>query len=231
MEGYSLGLQKLDEAVGTLAPGTNLMIVGPPMSTKEAVVQKIIEQGLKNGEGVVLVETRMPAESILEQYKKRGTDVSRLAIVDCICRTLGISSEETDTIQRAASAVDLTGIGVRISKFFERFWRGGPKEIRLVVDSLSTILMYSNLQTVFRFLHVFTGRIKAAGALGVYSIDSGMYDDRTIATLKQLFDGMIEIKQDQEREFIRVAGITPSPTPWFECRMDKSEGVIVSGGD
>jgi len=231
LEGYSLGLQNLDEAVGTLAPGTNLMIVGPPMSVKEAVVQKLMEHGLSSGEGIVLVETRVPAESVLEQFKRGGVDTSRLAIVDCISRTLGTSAEESELIQRAASPVDLTGIGVRISKFFEYFWRGGTKEVRLVVDSLSTILMYSNLQTVFRFLHVFTGRIKTAGALGVYSIDAGMYDERTIATLKQLFDGMVEIKQDEDREFIRIVGLTPSPTPWLECKVDESEGVIVSGGD
>jgi len=231
LEGYSLGLQKLDEAVGIVRPGTNLMVVGPPMSSKDLVVQRIIEQGLNSGEAVVLVETRMPAESILEHYTRRGTDISKLAVVDCMSRTLGISSEEAELILRATSPVDLTGIGVRISKLFEKFWRDGSKSIRLVVDSLSTILMYSNLQTVFRFLHVFTGRIKAAGALGVYTLDAGMYDEKTIATLKQLFDAMIEIKQEGDKEFVRAVGLTPSPTPWFECGIDVDEEVGISGGD
>jgi hypothetical protein len=80
--------------------------------------------------------------------------------------------------------------------------------------------MYSNIQTVFRFLHVFTGRIKSTGALGIYVIESGMHDEQAIATLKQLFDGMIEIKSENDKNFIRVVGLSPKPTPWFEYEIE-----------
>jgi hypothetical protein len=65
-----------------------------------------------------------------------------------------------------------------------------------VVHSLSTLLMYSNLQTVFRFLHVFTGRIQSVGALGLFAIDSTAHDEQTMNTLKQLFDGVITTSED-----------------------------------
>ncbi len=94
------------------------------------------------------------------------------------------------------------------------------KETRLCINSLSTILMYSNLQTVFRFLHVFTGRVKAANALGVYVIEDGMHDDKTIVTLKQLFDGMIEIREDDGDYQIRAIGLSPKPTAWFDYEID-----------
>jgi archaellum biogenesis ATPase FlaH len=94
-----------------------------------------------------------------------------------------------------------------------------PK-IQLYINSLSAILMYSNIQTVFRFMHVFTGRIKAAGALGIFVVDSGMHDDQTIVTLKQLFDGIIEIKEENDKNYIRTVGLSSKPTPWFEYEIE-----------
>jgi hypothetical protein len=80
--------------------------------------------------------------------------------------------------------------------------------------------MYSNIQTVFRFMHVFTGRIKASGALGIFVVDSGMHDDHTIATLKQLFVGIIEIKEENDKNYIRTVGLSSNPTPWLEYEIE-----------
>jgi len=67
-----------------------------------------------------------------------------------------------------------------------------------MVHSLSTLLMYSDLQTVFRFLHVFTGRIQSVNGLGLFSIDSTSHDEQAMNTLKQLFDGVITVPEDEE---------------------------------
>ncbi|HMB46578.1 MAG TPA: recombinase RecA, partial [Candidatus Methanoperedens sp.] len=88
-------------------------------------------------------------------------------------------------------------------------------------------LMYSNIQTVFRFLHVFTGRIKSIGGLGIYLIESGMHDEQAIATLKQLFDGIIEIRSENDTNFIRVVGLSSKPTPWFEYEIEGAKLKIV----
>ena len=88
-------------------------------------------------------------------------------------------------------------------------------------------MMYSNVQTVFRFLHVLTSRIKAAKGLGIFVIDSGMHDEKTIVTLKQLCDGIIEIKSENDRNFIRITGISPKATQWFEYKIDRSNILIL----
>lgn len=141
--------------------------------------------------------------------------------MDCVTKELGGATVENEFIKIASSPVDLTGIGVNISQFFEDFFvKKNIRKIQLHINSLSTILMYSNIQTVFRFMHVFTGRIKASGALGIYVIESGMHDERAITTLKQLFDGMIEIKSENDRNFLRVVGLSSKPTSWFEYEVE-----------
>ncbi|MCX9010564.1 MAG: recombinase RecA [Candidatus Methanoperedens sp.] len=233
MSDYILGIKELDNAIGGIKKGLNIMLIGPPMSGKEVILYNIMYYGAtKNENAIITVTTRESATHILEWFEERKLTLppSRIGIVDCVTKTLGGEAVENGNIKIASSPVDLTGIGVKISQFLdEYFMKKNIRRIQLHINSLSTILMYSNLQTVFRFLHVFTGRIKATGALGVYVIESGMHDDQAIATLKQLFDGMIEIKSEADRNFIRVIGLSPKPTPWFEYEVEGADIKIIGG--
>ncbi len=233
MSDYTLGIKELDDAIGGIKKGSNIMLIGPPMSGKEAILNYIVYHGTaKNENAVITVTTRESAVHILEWFKENKLilPMPRIGIVDCVTKTLGGAAVESENIKIASSPVDLTGIGVKISQFFEEFYmKKNTRKIQLHINSLSTILMYSNIQTVFRFLHVFTGRIKAAGAIGIYVIDSGMHDEQAIATLKQLFDGMIEIKSENDKNYIRVIGLSPKPTPWFEYEIEGANVKIVRG--
>ena len=233
MSDYTIGIKELDDAIGGIKKGSNIMLIGPPMSGKEAILNHIVYHGAaKNENAVITVTTRESAAHILDWFKdnKLTLPMSRIGIVDCVTKTLGGAAVESENIKIASSPVDLTGIGVKISQFFEEFYmKKNTRKIQLHINSLSTILMYSNIQTVFRFLHVFTGRIKAAGALGIYVIESGMHDEQAIATLKQLFDGMIEIKSENDKNLIRVIGISPKPTPWFEYEIEGANVKILRG--
>ncbi len=220
---YLLGIKELDDLIGGIKSGTNLMLIGPPMSGKDELINNIMCTGLNNDDSSIIVTTRETGERILEWYLQHDTEVNleNMGIVDCVTRTLGIPAQDVKNIKRASSPVDLTGIGVKISQYFEEFLTSKKiPGIRLCINSLSTILMYSNIQTVFRFLHVFTGRVKASNGLGIFVVEDQMHDPQTVATLKQLFDGMIEIKEADSGHALRVIGLTPKPTPWFTYEFD-----------
>ena len=230
MSGYSLGIKELDDLIGCIRDGTNLMMIGPPMSRKDELLDAIIYNNLSNADdSAIIVSTREPGERLLGWFEEHGVDPSttNIGMVDCVTKTLGIGAADTENIKRASSPVDLTGIGVKISQFFEDFLlkKNAPR-VRLCINSLSTILMYSNLQTVFRFLHVFTGRVKAADGFGLYVVEDEMHDLQTIATLKQLFDGLIEIKTIGDSYAMRVVGLSPKPTPWFEYSIEGTEVLL-----
>ena len=224
MSDYTLGIKALDDAIEDIKKGSNIMLIGPPMTGKEVILHRIIYQGAAlNKNAVVTVTTRQPAISILEWFKENSLamPLSRIGIVDCVTKTFGSPEAETEYIKIADSPADLTGIGVKISQFFEDFLvKKNIRKLQLHINSLSTILMYANIQTVFKFMHVFTGRVKTSGALGIYLIESGMHDEQTIATLKQLFDSMIEIKSKNSNNLIRVVGLSSKPTPWFKYKIE-----------
>lgn len=183
-----------------LSPGSNILISGPPMTGKQALAFDILAQGTRNGEGAIVVSTKDSARKVLDQYEQLvdGFDTAPIGVVDCVSQQQGVqNTDDTDRIKYASSPVDMTGIGIKLSELLEDFYETrGLRQNRVLMHSISTLLMYSNLQTVFRFLHVFTGRVSSADALGVYVIDPSTHDNQEMNTLKQLFDGMIHVEED-----------------------------------
>ncbi|MFC7096431.1 RAD55 family ATPase [Halobaculum marinum] len=190
------------ESLGTeIDPGSNVLVTGPPLSGKRELALDVLAEGTRNGEGSIMVTTKDSADRLLSQFEKREPYEGRpVAVVDTVTRQQGVGDvRDSDRIKYTSSPVDMTGIGIKLSEFLEAFYKDrGIRKNRVMVHSLSTLLMYSDLQTVFRFLHVFTGRIQSVDGLGLYCIDSTAHDDQTMNTLKQLFDGIVETSEEAE---------------------------------
>lgn len=186
-------------------PGTNLFFSGPPLTGKRQLMMDLLAAGTERGDGAIVVTTKDGADRVLKDYAKRTPYEGKpVAVVDCVTRQQGGKTRESDRIKYASSPVDMTGIGIKLSEFLQAFGDRGIGENRVMVHSLSTLLMYSDLQTVFRFLHVFTGRIQSVNGLGLFSIDSTSHDEQAMNTLKQLFDGVVTLSEDGEPQ-IRLA--------------------------
>jgi len=185
----------------TVDPGTNLLIAGPPLTGKRRLALEILAQGANQGEGSVIVTTRDSSDRVLADLETLLDDPegTNLGIVDCVTNHQGRSAQDSTRVKYTSSPVDMTGIGIKFSEFVEEFVTDrGLAQNRILLDSLSTLLMYSDLQTVFRFMHVFTSRIENADAIGVHVIESTAHETESLNTLKQLFDGVIEVDEDRD---------------------------------
>ena len=169
-----------------------------PLVGKVSLIKKILRDEIGRGLGVIYVTTKETGEEILKQFE--NADVR---VIDCVSKLAISDVTDTEKIKRVASPLDLTGISVGVNKFLEEYFKQGKTAI-VVFDSLSNLLMYSNLQTVFRFLHVLTTRIRAAKAKALYIVEEGMHDEKTVATLKQIFNGVIEMKEEDNKRFFRL---------------------------
>jgi KaiC/GvpD/RAD55 family RecA-like ATPase len=206
---YRLGLDELDRAVGRVSGGSGILVVGPPMSGKQAIVYSMVRQGLEDGDGVILLPTMETGDNVLDSYGH----ADNLRVIDCMSRPLGLERPDSASVKHVNGPADITGMGVWSGRLMDEF---KAKPVRLCIDSLSTLLMYSSLQVIFRFVHMLNGRVLAAGGLSVGTADEGMHDQRTMAALRQLYRAALELKEGDSACFVRAVGLTPRPTPWFK---------------
>ncbi|MDH5020860.1 RAD55 family ATPase [Halobacterium rubrum] len=195
--------------------GTNLLLSGPAMSGKRNTLLELVAHGESDGEGSVLVTSRDPAEEIVDEYEGvLGGPSSFLHVVDCVSTQSG-SATAAQGVHHVSSPGDLTGIGIEFSGVAEAAGEAGVDRLRVGFDSLSPLLMYVDIQRLFRFLHVFTSQIQSQGWLGVFAVDPESHDDQTINTISQLFDGVLEVRVPEDGgQEARVRGVTDTPTGW-----------------
>jgi len=190
--------------------GTNLLVEGPPMSGKRDLGFQILTDGIEDGEGAIVVTTKDGADRVLEDFADLvAVQNPTIGVVDCVTKQQGMGTRrESELVRYASSPNDLTGIGIELSELLRNLYeQRGVQKNRILLHSLSTLLMYSDLQTVFRFMHVFTGRVQSADALGVFVVDSTAHDEQTVSTLKQLFDGVVSIQEHEEGFRTRLLGV------------------------
>lgn len=141
--------------------------------------------------------TATPQEWVRNWTEHVGISPVRGGIV-----SIGQADTDIDDPTWAAKTVetpsDLTGIGIELSELLSGMATasGEDEQIMVCFDSITSLLQYADLQRAFRFLHVVTGRVKTVDGLGHYHVDPEAHDQQTLATLKGLFDAVVEVDQD-----------------------------------
>lgn len=199
-----------------LSPGTSLLVAGPAMTGKQGLTLDLLAAGLDRTNGLLLVTTNKTASSCLDELERRvpSFDHARVGIVDCSGGNQQDGTREIAT-QRVSSPGDLTGISIGTAKLMEQFGTHDISSVRHGLVSVSTLLQYLELDTVFKFLHIYTNRIADTQGLGVFTIDTGSHDSQTLNTIRSEFDAIVELRETDsgERE-VRVRGIPDAATGW-----------------
>jgi hypothetical protein len=90
---------------------------------------------------------------------------------------------------------DLTTLGIRISEQLSE-WESTDEQPVVCFHSLTDLLEATELNRAFRFLHLLTRRLSSAGAIAHFHLDPEAYDEKTVETLRPLFDAVLEIDED-----------------------------------
>lgn len=196
------------DVLGTIPHGTNVLVTGPPLTGKRELLYGLLDGGTTDG--TVFVSTRTRASAVEREYRQVAPGPA-LRVVDCVSRQFG--DAPSDGHHRFVSdAGDLTGVGIRASEFLRRL-QASCDTVALGMHTLSTTLMYADLQRVYRFLHVLTGRVQSAGFRGGFVLED-VGDARSFTTLTQLFDGLVEVRDGAAGTEVRARGLELGPRTW-----------------
>lgn len=199
---YTFGIPEISPEI---PPGTNILIIGDLFSGKDIFSKKFVIDGLNNNEACIFISTNETVDKILTDLKDSPLD--NLGIINCISIQSGVSVEIPfqDQIYYVDSPADLTMIMAAINELLDLF-RITKKinKIRIILDSTSTLLMYSNLRTIFKFLHVLTNTIKSTDAISLIVMEEGAHEKIEIKAIQQLTQSIIKMEEGK----IQIKGLT-----------------------
>lgn len=203
------------DPVAELPDSTSLLIAGPAMSGKQALALDLLAAGLDLDDGLLIISTSDGARSCLDDLERRvpSFDPDQVGVIDCSGSSQQAVIREAAT-ESVSSPGDLTGISIGTAKLMQRFTNREISQVRHGLVSVSTLLQYLDLDTVFKFLHIYTQRIDDTEGLGIFTVDNAAHDPQVVNTITSEFDGVIELREtDGERE-VRIKGLAGTSGTW-----------------
>ncbi|MFC7077248.1 DUF7504 family protein [Haloarcula halophila] len=177
-------------------PGTNVLVLAPSLGeAKRAACLNLLAPGdLDTLDVLRITYSSSPRELVDEWLADHEELPGRMGIIDVGDRAGVGSAGDTDLPEGVfvtdANPNDITGLGMRLNNYLNDV----PEESQLVVcfDSLTELLQFADVQSAFKFLHMFTGQLRQVDAVGHFHLDPGAHDDQVISRLKPVFDDAID---------------------------------------
>ncbi len=207
----------------------SLLLVGPPGVGKFDYMVELLGEFLHAGERVLFVCVDIQPAEVRQRASMRNINLApyegrSFFFVDSY--TASISENPGGTPEKGTIPVssfsNLEGIGLAITK--------GSKElkppVKILFYTISTLFLHNPAQTLAKFLQIISARVKTELGLILYAAHEGVHDDRTMALLSSLVDGVLEMRYaDAVRREIRIhhmRGVPVQPR-WVPFEMEKGE--------
>ena len=184
-------------------PGTNVLLLSPALEPAGTQACGSLSMGAHGtGRDVLVITYTGTPDDVIQRLRSQttATPPSKIGIISIGDTTRSATVTDGGSTGRVAistlsSPSDLTGIGISITERVHE-WMDDGNQVAVCFDSLSTLLQYADVDRAFRFLHVITGRLRSVDAIAHFHIDPTVHDERTLNTIKTLFDAAVEFEDD-----------------------------------
>ena len=186
----------------------NTLLLGPSVDESIDRATKRLLRGADDEPTRTLVVTFVKGpDRWIEDWRRTVGDLPEELVITTTTDGFGGSELGDRTEENAGNVAteyvsspgDLTGLGMIIGKYLERWYRT-EGDIRVLFDSLTTILQYGEPQGVFRFLHLMTTRLDGANAAAYFLFDPDTQDSQTVAKMKSSFEAIAQLVDEDEWE-------------------------------
>ncbi|MBP2147110.1 KaiC/GvpD/RAD55 family RecA-like ATPase [Methanofollis sp. W23] len=209
MDPFKTGIRAIDETAGGIPPASNLLLLAPPFTGADRLAYQLTHPG-KN-DYTIVISADGDALDVKDSFGLSREDSHRLWVVDCITRTMEPTATDSDQVKYVASPVDLTGMGIKVTRILEEIKEieaaagtGEVPRVRICVNSLSSFLIYSKLEAIYRFFHILSARVRRMNGVAVYLLNPAAVDEKTISTIEQLMNGVIRISEEDGGDGVRT---------------------------
>ncbi|MCK4714437.1 MAG: hypothetical protein KAT35_02595, partial [Candidatus Aenigmarchaeota archaeon] len=137
------------------------------LSQNLALLKNLVNKKMLNG---IYITVNRPYKSLTPLMQKEGIDSSRIFFIDLITKTEGDRPLREGNCIFMGNASNLTDLSVAISQAVST----NPKAKKFILlDSLSTMLIYNEAGSLSKFSHFLTSRLREWNIDGIFiSLDT-----------------------------------------------------------
>ncbi|MEK6852158.1 MAG: ATPase domain-containing protein, partial [Candidatus Thermoplasmatota archaeon] len=187
---------------GGFTSGAAVVVQGPSGAEKDAFLFQFVAEGLRGKGTVLIVLSSLSPAKFLQDLRAAGVDVDA-AVTENRIRIVDWFSYKEEAVQDVEaegavfrSSIDLANVGIAISRAIAALPRDGEK--RAALEILSPALNVYDLQNVYGFAQSTKAKLERFGFTSLFVIEKEMHDDRTLSSLHQPFDGVVDIERVRE---------------------------------
>lgn len=186
--------------LGRVRASTSVLVLAPEMEGPvEEVCNDLLQPEHPAKTGILKISYHFSPTELADRWRERNPDSQ--------AKFYGLSITGSDAVSKPDSygdqfsfetsqAGDLTGTGMEINHIFGEL--STERSIILVgLDSLDSMLMYNDQQTVYRFVRTITNFLSSNNAQIHFHLDPAQHDDM-VNTLKSAFNAVVEVGDDGE---------------------------------
>lgn len=152
----------------------------------------ILNEVLKQENAVcVYVTLNRPYSVLIKILEKNNIKTDKLFFIDCITKTLGTENEEKKCLF-LENPQNLTNITIAIEEIISTI---PSKDKSLFVDPLSALLIYNRTETISKFLHFLTGKIRVLNLNGVLLSTEKELDSEFADQMEQFVDKTVDLSK------------------------------------
>lgn len=187
-------MSKLEEKLRGVPPKSVVIAEVSPEEDQIRIVTDFMKFR-QNDKGIYVSSNRSTNDLIekLSAYDvdlKKTLEASKTCVIDLMSRSVGASEVKGGIY--VSSPSELSAAQMAIEKAFETV-NGKAGRTWLLLDSISTLLVYNSSGAVLHFVHFLIGRLRVLQYDGVFFTVAGSVDDRTLSTIKQFCDMVIKL--------------------------------------
>jgi len=197
---------------GGFPTGTAVVVQGPADKEKDTFLFQFVVEGLQKGGAALIVLSSVSPAKYEQELRDAGVDVdvafaeNRLKFVDWFT----YKEEAVQDVQQEGSvyraSIDLANVGIAVSRAIAALPREGEK--RAAVEILSPALSVYDLPAVYGFAQSTKAKLERFGFTALFVLEKEMHDDRTLSSLHQPFDGVVDIERVREGdELVRKVAV------------------------
>jgi KaiC/GvpD/RAD55 family RecA-like ATPase len=192
------------------------MLVGPLGSGKTTYAEAFLAEGIALGFPAVFVTTDVSPRVIRNDMSRHGWTIEeqeasgQFVFIDGYSERMG--APKAGSAFSLASLDDISELGIVLSEVLEDL-----VVARVVIDSLSTLILHSTPASMPRAVQRLSGRITQSSHSIMYVLEEGVHDEKTYATFSYLADAVLSFRID-DREQI----------PVHQLRMERMRGTDTS---